>query len=90
MHRIHPRRLAIATTAVSLPDGFQPEGIAAEDETAYLGSLADGRGYQVDLATATATGTGSVLAEGDGTPSVGLALEDDRLFVAGAPTVMPW
>ena len=64
-----------------LPDGFQPEGIAiGPAATAWLGSLADGDIYQVDLRT----GEGAVAVEGDGTPSVGLKRDGrGRLYVAG-------
>jgi hypothetical protein len=46
---------------VPLPDGFQPEGIALGiGHTAYVGSLAGGAIYAVDLRT----GTGSTLVPG--------------------------
>lgn len=66
---------------VELPDGFQPEGIAlGAGPTAWFGSLADGDIYEVDLTT----GEGAVIAEGPGTPSVGMKADPrGRLFVAG-------
>jgi sugar lactone lactonase YvrE len=66
---------------IQLPDGFQPEGIAiGGGPTAYFGSLADGSIYRADLRT----GTGSVISQGPGTPSVGLKVDHrGRLFVAG-------
>jgi sugar lactone lactonase YvrE len=66
---------------VPLPDGFQPEGIAAgKGPVAYLGSLVDGDIYRADLRT----GAGSVISQGPGTPSVGMKLDKHgRLFVAG-------
>ncbi|MEU1971332.1 hypothetical protein ABZ477_06740 [Microbacterium sp. NPDC019599] len=66
---------------IPLPDGFQPEGIAiGPGGTAYLGSLADGDIYAVDLRT----GEGETISQGPGTPSVGLKLDQfGRLFVAG-------
>ncbi|WP_127125665.1 superoxide dismutase [Georgenia sp. SYP-B2076] len=66
---------------VDLPNGFQPEGIAiGSGATAWFSSLVDGDIYEVDLAT----GKGAVLAQGPGTPSVGLQLDHrGRLFVAG-------
>jgi sugar lactone lactonase YvrE len=65
---------------IDLPRGFQPEGIAIRGHTAWLGSLADGDIYEVDLRT----GEGEVLAQGPGTTSVGLKVDrHERLFVAG-------
>ena len=66
---------------VALPDGFQPEGIATDRRgQAYLGSRADGDIYRVDLRN----GKGKVIAQGPGTPSLGLKIDQrDRLFVAG-------
>ncbi|MGA8993145.1 MAG: superoxide dismutase [Nocardioidaceae bacterium] len=49
---------------------------------AYLGSLADGDIYRLNLRT----GRGRVISEGPGTPSVGLKLDRrGRLFIAGGP-----
>jgi sugar lactone lactonase YvrE len=65
---------------IDLPAGFRPEGIDIRGGRAYLGSLADGDIYRVDLAT----GTGEVISEGPGTPSVGVEVDRrGRLFVAG-------
>lgn len=67
---------------IALPDGFQPEGIAAgRGNNAYVGSLADGDVYRVDLRT----GGRESLTQGDGTPTVGLAVDGRRLFAAGGP-----
>ena len=45
---------------IPLPTGFQPEGITlGNGPTAYVGSLADGSIYKVDLRT----GAGNVLVE---------------------------
>jgi sugar lactone lactonase YvrE len=67
-------------TTINLPAGFRPEGIAiGSAPVAYLGSLADGDIYRVDLKT----GAGQVISEGPGTPSVGLKLDGRRLFVSG-------
>ena len=69
---------------IELPDGFQPEGIAiGPGGTAYVGSLADGDVYVVDLRT----GAEITTLEGPGTPSVGLKIDhQERLFIAGGPT----
>ncbi len=70
-------------SSLTLPAGFQPEGIAIGDKPyAYFGSRVDGDIYRVSLRT----GQGSVLSEGPGAgnPSLGLKLDDHgRLFVAG-------
>jgi sugar lactone lactonase YvrE len=68
-------------TEIALPDGWQPEGIAINGAPfAYFGSLVDGDIYRANLVT----GTGSVISQGPGTPSVGLKLDHrGRLFVAG-------
>lgn len=70
-----------ATTTLALPTGFQPEGIATDGRrTAYLGSRTDGDIYRLNLRT----GVGGVLAQGPGTPSLGMKVDArDRLFVAG-------
>ena len=68
---------------IELPDGFQPEGITiGRHGTAYLGSRGDGDIYAVDLRS----GQGGVISQGPGTPSVGLKVRRDRLYVAGGPT----
>ncbi len=65
---------------INLPDGFQPEGIATRGKFAYLGSRADGDIYRVNLKT----GNGRVIAQGPGTPSLGMKVDRrNRLFVAG-------
>jgi hypothetical protein len=67
-------------TGFALPAGFQPEGIAIGSAPyAYFGSVADGDIYRASLIT----GRGQVISQGPGTPSVGLKLGGDRLFVAG-------
>lgn len=66
---------------IDLPPGFRPEGIAiGGGPVAYLGSLADGDIYRVNLKT----GEGQVISEGPGTPSVGVKIDRrGRLYVAG-------
>jgi sugar lactone lactonase YvrE len=68
---------------IPLPDGFQPEGIAIDARgTAYFGSLADGDIYAAEVRS----GEGEIIAEGPGSPSVGLDVDQrSRLFVAGGP-----
>ena len=69
---------------ISLPNGWQPEGIASGSGTSfYVGSLADGAIYAGDFGT----GRGSVLAPGQpGLMAMGLSVDQrsNPLFVAGA------
>lgn len=70
-------------TRIELPNGWLPEGIAIRQSTAFFGSRADGDIYAADLRT----GEGRVIAQGPGTPSVGVKVDNSgRLFVAGGPT----
>jgi sugar lactone lactonase YvrE len=64
-----------------LPDGFAPEGIAIDQYgIAYFGSRVTGTIHRIELSL----GEGSTLAEGPGTPSLGLQADySGRLFVAG-------
>lgn len=67
---------------IPLPNGFFPEGIVVgKGHTAYVGSLANGDIYVVDLRS----GEGEILVNGPGTSAVGLAFDDRSqfLFVAG-------
>ena len=80
--------LSAATSAypavISLPNGFQPEGIAAVDHTFYAGSLVDGDIYRGDLRT----GAGAILADVSGRQATGLKIDTRHhlLFVAGGFT----
>lgn len=71
-------------TRIDLPPGFRPEGIAiGGGPTAWLGSLADGDIYRVDLRT----GRGTVVSQGPGTATVGVKVDrHGRLFAAGGPS----
>lgn len=75
-----------APETIALPNGFQPEGVAAgQGSTLYAGSLANGAIYQADVTT----GEGSVLVEGeDGRVTVGLAFDERTgyLYAAGGMT----
>ncbi|MEU8301267.1 superoxide dismutase [Micromonospora sp. NPDC048909] len=67
-------------TVIALPDGFQPEGIAAAGRYAYFGSRATGAIYRADLVD----GDGRVISPATGTPSLGLKVDRrGRLFVSG-------
>jgi sugar lactone lactonase YvrE len=71
---------------IPLPDGFQPEGIAIDGKTFFVGSIPTGAVYRGDLRT----GKGAVFVPGstDGTrAAIGMKVDRrDRLFVAGGPT----
>lgn len=71
---------------ISLPDGFQPEGIASgKGTTFYVGSIPTGTVYRGDLRT----GEGEILVPAqDGRAAIGLKYDNrtDLLFVAGGPT----
>jgi sugar lactone lactonase YvrE len=82
-----PATAAAATfpDIIPLPNGWQPEGIAAGRGTSlYVGSLADGAIWKGDART----GRGDVLVPGqEGRVAVGIKVDRrNRLFVAGGPT----
>ncbi|HET6531572.1 MAG TPA: superoxide dismutase [Actinoplanes sp.] len=68
-------------TSFSLPNGFQPEGIAIGNSPyAFLGSRVDGDIYRASLIT----GRGRVISQGPGTQSLGMKIDRyGRLFVSG-------
>lgn len=68
-------------TVFALPKGFRPESIViGEPDQAYLGSLADGSIYRLDLSD----GTGEFVFQGSGGPAGGVKLAPTgRLYVAG-------
>ena len=72
--------------SIPLPAGFRPEGIATGDgHTLFVGSLANGAIYRIDLIT----GEGTTVIEGQvGRVAVGLKYDSRSLllFVAGGPT----
>ena len=69
---------------ISLPNGWQPEGIAVGDGTTfYVGSIPTGAVYRGDLRT----GKGSTLVAGAaGRAAIGVEHDRGRLFVAGGGT----
>ncbi|MGH2819351.1 MAG: superoxide dismutase [Actinomycetota bacterium] len=68
---------------IDLPRGFQPEGIATEGTTFYVGSIPSGRVYRGDLLT----GEGAVLVRRRrNRAAIGLKVEGNRLLVAGGST----
>jgi sugar lactone lactonase YvrE len=82
-----PASAASFPDSISLPTGFQPEGIAiGEGTTFYVGSIPTGRIFRGDLAT----GDGDVFVEpdpDDGRRAIGLATDRwNRVWVSGGPT----
>jgi hypothetical protein len=73
-----------ALNRIELPTGFRPEGITiGRGPTAYLGSLANGDIYAVNLRT----GARRIISDEADGPSVGLKVDGrGRLFVAGGDT----
>jgi len=69
---------------IPLPNGFQPEGIAAgRGTTFYVGSIPTGAIYRGNLRT----GKGAVFIQGaDGRAATGLKAVGGRLYVSGAGT----
>src|SRR3954447_12264992 len=68
---------------ISLPNGFQPEGIAIKGTTFYVGSIPTGAVYRGSLLT----GTGSLVVQPQaGRAATGLKVDHGRLFVAGGGT----
>jgi sugar lactone lactonase YvrE len=78
-----PAGAAARPHLISLPDGFQPEGIATRGTTFYVGSISTGAIYSGDLRS----GEGSILVPAkQGRSAIGLSLRDGMLFVAGGGT----
>jgi sugar lactone lactonase YvrE len=88
--------LAVATAAaaqtfprrLSLPDAWQPEGIAAgADDQLFVGSLANGAVIRVD----SRTGRSRIVVAGRrGRAATGLERSGNRLFVSGAGSGRAW
>lgn len=75
----HDRRPSV----IALPDGFQPEGVAAAGRYAWFGSRATGEIYRADLIT----GAGRQVSPATGTPSLGLKV--DRGAGSSSPAAPP-
>ncbi len=72
---------------IRLPDGWQPEGIAAgRGSSLYVGSIPTGAIWKADART----GQGEVLVEGrEGRAAIGIKVDRrNRLIVSGGPTGM--
>jgi sugar lactone lactonase YvrE len=75
--------VAQAPTRIPLPDGWQPEGIAAADNRLFVGSIPTGAVYRVN----PRTGNGRVFDSGrQGRAAIGLEVRGGRLWVAGGGT----
>ncbi|CAN5632920.1 hypothetical protein BH20ACT21_BH20ACT21_19010 [soil metagenome] len=68
---------------IPLPDGFQPEGIAIDGTHFFTGSISTGAVYRGDVRSEEGT---ILVPGGAGRASIGLKVDDGRLFVAGGPT----
>jgi sugar lactone lactonase YvrE len=78
-----PAAEAQAPTRIALPDGWQPEGIAARGGQLFVGSIPTGAVYTVS----SRTGRGRVLVGGrSGRAAIGLKVAGNRLWVAGGGT----
>ena len=73
-----------APETLPLPNGFQPEGIAAYDRDEVLvGSIPTGALYRLNVRT----GEGALLAEGaEGRAAIGIKVAHGKVFVSGGPT----
>jgi sugar lactone lactonase YvrE len=70
---------------IALPNGFQPEGIAAAGQQFYVGSIPTGAVYRGSLRS----GAGAVLVPATTDRSaIGLKVDRGRIFVAGGSTGM--
>jgi sugar lactone lactonase YvrE len=78
-----PGAAADDSRVVALPDDFQPEGIATQGRTFFVGSIPTGAIYKGDLKS----GEGDILVpQMEGRAAIGLSLRRGVLFVAGGPT----
>jgi len=68
---------------IALPDGFQPEGIAIQGTTFYVGSIPTGAVVRGDVRTGRSE---QLVAPVAGRAAIGMKVHDKRLFVAGGPT----
>jgi hypothetical protein len=78
-----PASAALLPKTIALPNGYQPEGIATNGATFYVGSLADGR----IMRGSVLTGRLSPFVPGTaGDSTAGLEVHGNLLFAAGAAT----
>lgn len=82
-NRSHGHDRAPVPDRIDLPDGWQPEGIAAKGKKLYVGSIPTGAVWLADART----GAGHVLVPArSGRAAIGLKVQRGTLFVAGGPT----
>src|SRR4051794_32432464 len=87
--------LGVAATAVAqslprrldLPNGWQPEGIAAAGNQLFVGSIPTGAVVRVDARTGRSR---VVVAGRNGRAATGVKVSRGRLYVAGAGTGKAW
>jgi sugar lactone lactonase YvrE len=78
-----PASATLLPKTIALPDGYQPEGIATNGPTFYVGSLVDGR----IMRGSVLTGRLSPFIPGTaGDSTAGLEVHGNLLFAAGAAT----
>jgi hypothetical protein len=68
---------------IALPDGFQPEGIATQGTTFYVGSIPTGAVVRGDVRTGNST---PLVPAMEGRAAIGMKVRDGKLWVAGGPT----
>jgi sugar lactone lactonase YvrE len=78
-----PANADLLPKTIALPDGYQPEGIATNGATFYVGSLADGRIMRGNVLTGRLR---SFVAGRTGDSTAGLEVHGNLLFAAGAGT----
>jgi sugar lactone lactonase YvrE len=76
-----PASADLLPKTIALPDGYQPEGIATNGATLYVGSLADGRIMRGNVLTGRLS---PFVAGRTGDSTAGLEVHGDLLFAAGA------
>jgi sugar lactone lactonase YvrE len=78
-----PASATLLPKTIALPDGYQPEGIATNGPTFYVGSVADGRIVRGSVLTGRVS---PFVAGRTGDSTAGLEVSGHLLFAAGAGT----
>ena len=68
---------------IALPDGFQPEGIAIQGTTYYVGSIPTGAVVRGNVANGSQE---PLVPAAPGRAAIGMKVHGNTLFVAGGPT----
>lgn len=74
---------AQAPETIRLPDGYQPEGIAAKGRTLYVGSIPTGAVSTVDPRSGRVE---QLVRPREGRAAIGVEVAGNTLYVAGGPT----